>query len=124
MHIHSEQLGQAIRELRELRGITQRELAQKLDVTVNFVSLLENGKRGVSVPNLNAVGKILGVPTAFITFLGTRCSSKKEHLVQLVEQIQKLIRAAIAAAPPAQPARSGHFRASKESRRRARVLAR
>lgn len=38
--------GQAMRELRERRGVTQRALAQAIGVTPAYLSALEHGRRG------------------------------------------------------------------------------
>lgn len=36
--------GKRVRELRERRGLTQREVARRLDVSVSYVNKVENGK--------------------------------------------------------------------------------
>lgn len=38
------QFGQRVRELREQQGYTQRELAESLDVSVSYISKVENEK--------------------------------------------------------------------------------
>lgn len=45
-------LGKNIKKIRLLRGITQENLASDLQKSVNFVSLVENGKTGISIPTL------------------------------------------------------------------------
>lgn len=45
-------LGKNIRQIRLLRGITQENLASDIQKSVNFVSLVENGKTGISIPTL------------------------------------------------------------------------
>lgn len=45
-------LGKNIRRIRLIRGITQESLASDIQKSVNFVSLVENGKTGVSVSTL------------------------------------------------------------------------
>ena len=45
-------LGKNIKKIRLLRGITQENLAFDLQKSVNFVSLVENGKTGISIPTL------------------------------------------------------------------------
>jgi len=50
--------GQAIRSLREERGITQRQMAQDLDVSAAYLSALEHGHR--SKPSWQFVQQIVG----------------------------------------------------------------
>ena len=50
--------GKAIRDLREERGITQKQMAQALNVTPAYLSALEHGHR--SKPNWYFVQRIIG----------------------------------------------------------------
>ena len=54
-------LGQNIRKARLTRGLSQENLANELDKTLNFISLLENGKTGISVPTLVDICETLDV---------------------------------------------------------------
>ncbi len=54
-------LGQNIRKARLLKGLSQENLSNDLDKTLNFISLIETGKKGVSVPTLVDIGKVLNV---------------------------------------------------------------
>ncbi len=58
-----ETLGKNIRQIRLLRGISQESLANDLQKSVNFVSLLENGKTGLSVQTLVDICSALKVDT-------------------------------------------------------------
>lgn len=51
-------LGQNIKKLRKLHGLTQEEFAEKIDVSLKTISLVENGKFFTSYENL---GKICDV---------------------------------------------------------------
>ena len=55
-------LGQAIKVVRTASGIRQRELARKVGVTANYMSLVEGGKREPSIAFLNRLAKALGIP--------------------------------------------------------------
>ena len=50
--------GQKLRELRQLRGCTAKEMAAALDVTPAYLSALEHGKRGR--PSWRLVQAIIG----------------------------------------------------------------
>jgi len=54
------QLGQAIRDLRERRGLSLRELARRVSVSPSFVSQIELGKANPSVGTLYSLLSVLG----------------------------------------------------------------
>lgn len=56
-------LGMNIKKVRLLKGLSQENLASDLQKSVNFVSLLENGKTGLSVPTIIDICSALGVDT-------------------------------------------------------------
>ena len=47
-------LGNAIKLIRTARGLTQRALAEQLDVTANYLSLIESDKREPSLSFLKS----------------------------------------------------------------------
>lgn len=55
-------LGQQIRELREKRDLSLRELAKKLGCSAAFLSDIELGRRFPSEASLKDVARILNVP--------------------------------------------------------------
>jgi transcriptional regulator with XRE-family HTH domain len=59
-------LGKNIRITRIARGLSSAELARRVGVTANYVSLIENGRRTPSLKRLEAVAATLGVPTSFL----------------------------------------------------------
>lgn len=54
-------LGQNIKRIRLLKGLSQENLANALDKSINFISLVENGKTGISIPTLIGFCKELEV---------------------------------------------------------------
>ena len=54
-------LAMEIRELREKRGLSQRELAERLGTTQSAVARLEAGNVSPSLPTLDKVAEALGV---------------------------------------------------------------
>ena len=54
-------IGQAIRQVREDRQISQETLAAAAGLDRSYVSSVENGKRNVSIENLNRIAEGLGV---------------------------------------------------------------
>jgi transcriptional regulator with XRE-family HTH domain len=55
-------LGRTVKLLRTASGLRQREVATKIGVTSNYLSLVENGKREPSVSFLKRLAGILNVP--------------------------------------------------------------
>jgi len=54
--------GAKLRKVRLSRGWTQEELAEKADVSLNFLNLIERGQRAPSFDNLERLAKVLRVP--------------------------------------------------------------
>jgi len=61
-----ETLGNRLRELRRLQGLSLRALAEKSGLSANTLSLIENGKTSPSVATLQQIALALNIPiTAF-----------------------------------------------------------
>ena len=56
MYLSSANVGNVVRALRELRGLTQKELASSIGMTQGFVSYLEAGKK---VPSMQALDRLV-----------------------------------------------------------------
>ena len=57
-------LGSAVKLIRTANGVKQRDLAKKVNVTANYLSLVEAGKREPSISFLKMLAKELKVPIA------------------------------------------------------------
>ena len=62
------QVGQAIRAHRLMAGLSQTELADRLDITFQQVQKYEKGVNRVGAGRLQRIARVLGVPIA--TFFG------------------------------------------------------
>ena len=58
-------ISKRIKELRESFSMTQRDLANTLEIRTNYLSLLENGKRTPSVSLLYRMGTVFEVPLEY-----------------------------------------------------------
>lgn len=58
-------LGARIKAERQKRSITQEQLAEKIDISTNFMSLIENG-RNMSVETLVKIAAALGVTVDYL----------------------------------------------------------
>jgi transcriptional regulator with XRE-family HTH domain len=63
-------LGLKIREMRRRQGVTQAALAEALDLSIAYVSLIERGGRNPPFTTVVAIAKALDVPTSRIVVDG------------------------------------------------------
>lgn len=61
-----QEIGRRIMDRRKKLGMTQEALAEKSDVTTQFVSYAEAGKRAMRPENLLKIAKALGVSTDYL----------------------------------------------------------
>ena len=55
------QFGKNIKRIRLLKGLSQEKLAEKLQKSINFISLLENGKTGLTIQTIIDLCNVLNV---------------------------------------------------------------
>lgn len=72
--------GDRIKEIREARGMTQDQLADKARISKGFLSDVENDKRNISSENLLKVANALGASVDYLLRGETR-SAKREEVV-------------------------------------------
>ena len=81
MNINQKEIGQRIRSLRKETGLSQEELANKLNINTDHLGRLETGKRGMSIDLLTEISKYFAVPTDYILF------GKKQNTDEIKEII-------------------------------------
>lgn len=81
-----QEIGQRIIERRRKLGLTQEALAEKGDMTTQFVSYAESGKRAMRPENLLKISSALGVSADYL--LTGEIIDK--DLILLSEKLQKL----------------------------------
>ena len=59
-------LGNNVRRLRNQKGWSQVYLADKLEVSVSFISIIESGQRGVSLPLIENIAEVFNVSVPFL----------------------------------------------------------
>lgn len=55
-------LGEKLKELRESKGLLQRQVASELDVDTAYISKMENNDKPVSKSHLEALAKVYELP--------------------------------------------------------------
>lgn len=59
----SKKLGENLKRIRTEKGITQIEVARRLNVDRSFVSNIENGKNNPTLSTITSLAKVLDVPS-------------------------------------------------------------
>lgn len=54
-------IGQRIKELRELSNLSQKDLSYAADLDRSYIASIENGKRNVSIVNIEKIASALNV---------------------------------------------------------------
>lgn len=54
-----QKIGKRIKELRALKGFSQEELAARADIDRTYVNSVENGRRNISIVNIEKIAKAL-----------------------------------------------------------------
>ena len=87
-------LGQRIRQLRKLNGITQEQLAEMLGIGTPNISYIENGKFAPSMENFEKLVKIFGIePYELYKFPNCKSTIEiKTELYRALEEDEELLR--------------------------------
>ena len=59
-------IGNKIKQLRQKANLTQEQLADKMDVSIQMVSNLERGNKSIRIENLIKLSEILNISTDYI----------------------------------------------------------
>lgn len=62
-------VGQAIKMCRTRRGVSQTDLAHRADLSVSYLSMLENNKRDPTLSTLTKIAHSLNMPIGILFFL-------------------------------------------------------
>jgi transcriptional regulator with XRE-family HTH domain len=63
--------GVRVRELRNVAGLTQEALAERANISVDFLSLIERGRNSPSFENIESIASALGLSVVeLFTFEG------------------------------------------------------
>ena len=68
--------GARLREIRIQRRMTQEEFAESLDISVDFLSLMERGRNAPSFETLDKMARRLRLPVADLFSFGQRPTAR------------------------------------------------
>ena len=79
-------IGKNVRQIRLLKGLSQQNLAEDIEKSTKFVSLLENGKTGIAVQTLIDICKSLDVDANAI-FSGIIPATEKSQDAFIIDSL-------------------------------------
>lgn len=80
-------LGNAIKLCRTQKGYSQATLAEKADISVSYLSLLEQGKRDPNFSTVENIALALDVPVSMLVFLATTKEELKGISSEVAEKL-------------------------------------
>lgn len=91
-------IGKGIKFVRIASGIRQGEMAKRLDISQNYLSLLENNKAEPSIALLRKISDTFGVPASFLFWEDAmpiegktpEVTDKYNRIRSLVHELQEL----------------------------------
>lgn len=84
-------LGEKIRQQREAKGMTQLELAQKIGyTTTGAISLIESGKRDISIDKVREIAKALDVTPHWLMGWSDNPLTIKTDLELTIDELEGL----------------------------------
>lgn len=91
-----------VRFYREKANLTQMELAERAELSIDSVKRIESGKRGMSLENFLRISEALRVPLSFLVYsqedrrldeerikeiLKERSDKQKEYLIHMLQEM-------------------------------------
>lgn len=77
------ELGNAIREIRKKKGLSQKVLAEKCKISTNALCQAELGKTFPSKTTINTICKVLDIPVSYLLFFSLTEEDVPEHKKEL-----------------------------------------
>lgn len=86
----SENIGSTIKLCRSRRGLHQKQLAEQADLSISYLSLIEQGKRTPNLEVLEQIADALDVPLNVLVFLASDKSELAEVDQDVAEKLSLL----------------------------------
>ena len=83
------EIGKRIQGRRKQMGLTQEQLADKMDVSIQMVSNLERGNKSIRIENLIKLSEILNISTDYILTGKETTEDMQALTVQMASLYQK-----------------------------------
>ena len=84
--------GKVIKAFRNYLNFTQKQVADKLNITVETLANIENGRAGLDIEKLSLLSKVFGVPARILLdlTLGINAKGSDEGLANAVRQLKTI----------------------------------
>lgn len=82
------EIGERIRELREIQNFTREGLAEKVDISAKFLYEIEVGKKGFSADTLCRISQALSVSCDYIMYGEEKEHRSKEKIICVLEMLE------------------------------------
>ena len=94
MYFNQIEFGKRIKELRNLKGITQEELAEELNITYEHMNKIERAKHGCSIDLILEMAAYFEVSTDYLlTGIDYTNMVAKKRLLSVVDDLNAIIHA-------------------------------
>ncbi len=80
-------ISKALKLCRTQKGITKTKLAELAEVSVSYISLLEQGKRDPNVTTINKICNALNIPASIFMFLASDVNELNGISSELAEKL-------------------------------------
>jgi len=70
-------IGEAIKIIRVFNGMTQKEMADELQMSDSYLSQIESGKRTPTLETISSVSKTLRIPVSSLMFFAEQLGSDR-----------------------------------------------
>ena len=84
-------IGKTIKLIRTLKGLKQKELSEKIKVSNNYLSAVENEKKEPSMILINKLSKVLEVPISFFFIENVDWSSMTKGQMNLFLRFKDIV---------------------------------
>ena len=84
-------IGKAIQTCRSQRDLSQQQLATEIGLSKSYLSLIESGKRELSLARLNSIADVLQIPVELLVFLG----SEEKDMLSMPDSLRSQLSAAV-----------------------------
>lgn len=84
-------VGKTLKLIRILKGLKQKELADKLGISPNYLSSVENDKREPSLSFIKLVSKELDVPVSFLFLDNIDEETMSEEQKAIYQKLKSLL---------------------------------
>lgn len=91
MKVIAMNIGRAIRLCRVQQHLSQADLAKYVGLTASMISMIETGKREVSLSLLNRISRALSIPISILIYLAADEDDLNDESPEFKEAVSKII---------------------------------